>query len=322
MQFLIFGKKLFQNTITFILFGSFLGSFILFTGQSSLAQKKDLPQTPLLSSRSVTTTTVLPAEIPDGDSSGKNLLFNVSGVNGIVNHVEISFGFNPAHTWCGDIKAVLYSPNNTSHTLVDRVGETIVGGAGDSSDFAGPYTFTDQGGDFWAAAASVGSEVTVPSGFYRTTSFGSSNFTNMDSVFSGYGLNSRNQSFQGMESQIANGVWRLNISDNAEGDTGSVNYAELTIFYSLATAANVSVGGRVTTGKSGIRNATVMLYGGDLAEPIYVKTNDFGEYTFTDLKVNQIYVVSILSKKYRFSQTDIILNLQNDVMDANFTAEE
>ncbi|HQU85594.1 MAG TPA: hypothetical protein PKY59_20840 [Pyrinomonadaceae bacterium] len=281
-----------------------------------------MPQTPSLSSRSVTTTTTLPVQIPDGDVNGTNLLFNVSGINGIVNHVELSFGFNPAHTWSGDVKAVLYSPNNTSHTLVDRIGETIVGGAGDSSDFAGPYTFTDQGGDFWTAAATTTSESVIPSGLYRTTSFGSATYTNMDSVFSGNGLNGRNQNFQGMDSQIANGVWRLNVADNAEGDTGSLNYAELTIFYSLATAANVSVSGRVTNGNSGIKNVTLMLYGGDLSAPIYVKTNDFGEYTFTDLKTNQIYVVSIISKKYRFSQTDIVLNLQSDVTDANFTAEE
>lgn len=287
------------------------------------AQKLEKPQTESLSSRSFTTTTILPVEIPDGDANGTNFQFNVSGINGIVNHVEISFGFNPAHTWGGDIKAVLTAPNNASHTLVDRVGETIVGGAGDSSDLVGPYTFSDQGNDFWSAASTAGSEGVIPTGFYRTTSFGSATFTNMDPVFSGHSLSGRNVGFQNFDAQLANGTWSLNISDNGEGDTGSLNYAELTINYSLATAANVSLGGRVLTERGGaIRNATVMLMGGTLTEPVYVKTNDFGAYNFSELAPNQIYVVTAVSRKFRFSQPSLVLELQNSVSDANFIANE
>lgn len=297
-------------------------NFVLFSNREVLAQKSENPPTTSFLSRSFTTISAIPLEIPDGDANGTNFLFNVSGINGIVNHVEISFGFNPAHTWGGDIKAVLRSPNNASHTLVDRVGETVVGGAGDSSDLSGPYTFTDQGNDLWQSAASVGSEAVIPSGFYRTTSGGSADFTNMDSVFSGHSLNSGNNGFQGFDGQLANGTWSLNVSDNGEGDTGSLNFAELTITYSLATAANVSLSGRVMTERGGIRNATVMLIGGNLTEPLYVKTNDFGAYNFTELAPNQIYVVSVISKKYSFSQPNIVMELQNNVTDVNFVAEE
>lgn len=297
-------------------------NFLLFSNREVLAQKSENPPTTTLSSRSFTTISAIPLEIPDGDANGTNFLFNVSGINGIVNHVEISFGFNPAHTWCGDIKAVLTSPNNASHTLVDRVGETIVGGAGDSSDFSGPYTFTDQGNDLWSSAATLGSEAVIPSGFYRTTSGGSADFTNMDSVFSGHSLNRNHNSFQGLDAQLANGTWRLNVSDNGEGDTGTLNFAELTITYSLATAANVSLSGRVMTERGGIRNATVMLIGGNLTEPLYAKTNDFGAYNFTELLPNQIYVVSVISRKYRFSQPNIVMELQNNAIDVDFFAEE
>ncbi|MCD9189592.1 MAG: carboxypeptidase-like regulatory domain-containing protein [Pyrinomonadaceae bacterium] len=297
-------------------------NLLIFSNREIPAQKSENPPVTNLSSRSFTTISAIPLEIPDGDANGTNFLFNVSGINGIVNHVEISFGFNPAHTWSGDIKAVLTSPNNASHTLVDRVGETIVGGAGDSSDLAGPYTFSDQGGDLWQSATSVGSEAVIPAGFYRTTSGGSADFTNMDPIFAGHSLNLNNNGFQGLEAQLANGTWRLNVSDNGEGDTGTVNFAELTITYSLATAANVSLGGRVMTERGVIRNATVMLIGGNLTEPLYAKTNDFGAYNFTELAPNQIYVVSVISKKYRFSQPNIVMELQNDVSDVNFVADE
>lgn len=314
--------RLFQKYFVALISASFIFSGFFVTPQKLMAQKKEPPQSSSFSSRSVTTSTFLPVAIPDGDPNGTDLLFNVSGINGIVNHIEISFGFNPAHTWGGDIKAVLYAPNNVSHTLADRIGETLAGGAGDSSDLAGPYTFSDQGNDIWAAAAAVGSEDVIPAGFYRTTSGGSADFTNMDPVFTGTGLSKNKLKFVGTAAEIANGTWRLNVSDNGEGDTGSLNYAELTIFYSLATAGNVSVSGRVMTAERGIRNANVMLIGGNLTEPIYAKTNDFGAYSFTDLPANQIYVVSVISRKYRFSQPSIVLELQNNVTDADFIAEE
>ncbi len=88
------------------------------------------------------------------------------------------------------------------------------------------------------------------------------------------------------------------------------------------TAAGASVGGRVLTANgNGIRNATVMLTGGELTEPRYVKTTTFGYYNFDDLPVGQTYVVTVLSKRYTFSTPSIVLNLQDSVADANFMAD-
>lgn len=300
-----------------------LGLFLtlLLTTQNAQAQKGETP-TSALTAQTVATLTPLPVELPDGDADGTNLYFNVSGINGYVHRVELTFGFSPAHTWGGDVKAVLYSPGNIPHTIFDRVGETITGGAGDSSDLAGPYTFTDQGTDFWTAAANAGSDTAIPAGFYRTTSAGSPDFTSMDATFSGYGFGGAGLKFEGMDAQLANGMWRLNVSDNAEGDTGTVSTAQLTIHYSLATSANAAVSGRVLSGGSGIRNATVILNGGNLSEPLVTKTNDLGFYGFSDLPSGQVYVVTVVSRKYRFTQPSLIVNLQSDISDANFSAEE
>lgn len=88
------------------------------------------------------------------------------------------------------------------------------------------------------------------------------------------------------------------------------------------TAAGASVSGRVLTANgNGIRNATVMITGGNLTEPRYFRTTTFGYYNFNDLPIGQTYVVTVLSKRYAFSTPSIVLNLQDNVADANFTAD-
>jgi hypothetical protein len=89
------------------------------------------------------------------------------------------------------------------------------------------------------------------------------------------------------------------------------------------TAANASVGGRVlTAGGNGVRNAGVMITDGGLTAPRYAQTTTFGNYQFADLPVGQTYVVQVLSKKYTFQTPSIVLNVQDNVADADFVADE
>jgi hypothetical protein len=90
----------------------------------------------------------------------------------------------------------------------------------------------------------------------------------------------------------------------------------------FATAANAEISGRlVTANGAGISNATVMLTGGDLTQPVYVRTGSFGYYRFTDLTVGQIYVVTVSSKRFTFANPTRVVNLFDSVTDENFTAE-
>lgn len=123
---------------------------------------------------------------------------------------------------------------------------------------------------------------------------------------------------------IPNGAtfWiRWTDSDATGADDGlAVDDFSLTPFGT--TAANVSVSGQVRSGKTPISNVTVMVTGGNLTEPLVAKTNSFGNYTFDGLAAGQIYVVTVVSRRYNFPQSSIVLNLEDSVADADFEAEE
>ena len=69
-----------------------------------------------------------------------------------------------------------------------------------------------------------------------------------------------------------------------------------------------------------IKNATVVLSEGELSQPVYALSNQFGNYAFTNLPVTENYSVSISSKRFSFSvdQKRVILN--HDEQSVDFTA--
>lgn len=87
------------------------------------------------------------------------------------------------------------------------------------------------------------------------------------------------------------------------------------------TAANVAIGGRVSSGKSGLRNVVVTLSGGSLPQPLSVRTNSFGYYRFENLPVGETYILSVSPKRYFFSEPTRVVTLDDEITDADFTAE-
>lgn len=147
--------------------------------------------------------------IPDNDAAGMTSVINI-GANECITDVEITlFGTN--HTWIGDLVIQVTSPNGSTADLAVRVGDTT-GGSGDSSDLGGDYTFTDAGGDLWAAAnAGANGDVIAP-GPYTATGIGDA-ATGTGTPVSLAGL------FGGEKTA---GAWTLFIQDNAAGDTGDI----------------------------------------------------------------------------------------------------
>jgi uncharacterized delta-60 repeat protein len=87
------------------------------------------------------------------------------------------------------------------------------------------------------------------------------------------------------------------------------------------TAANVSIGGRITTADGrGIRNAVVVLTGGNLPAPRTVRTGTFGYYSFESVEVGATYIIEIRSKSYQF--TPQLVTVNEELTELNFTAEE
>ena len=88
------------------------------------------------------------------------------------------------------------------------------------------------------------------------------------------------------------------------------------------TAANVSLGGRITTpGGSGIRNVQVMLTAPD-GQTRTAQTGTFGYYRFEAVPVGETYIISVFSRRFTFSQPTRVVAVLESVADLNFIADE
>jgi hypothetical protein len=86
------------------------------------------------------------------------------------------------------------------------------------------------------------------------------------------------------------------------------------------TAANVSVGGRVLNAEgSGIARALVTMTD-SAGNSRTSSTNSFGYYQFADVLAGETYILTVSNKKYLFTDSPRVLNIQNDVADLDFIA--
>ncbi|MET0753256.1 MAG: carboxypeptidase-like regulatory domain-containing protein [Pyrinomonadaceae bacterium] len=90
-----------------------------------------------------------------------------------------------------------------------------------------------------------------------------------------------------------------------------------------ATAALAKISGRVTTFDGrGIRNVTILLSNGGGSLPRSARTSSFGYFTFEDVPVGEVYILTIRPKQFRFSQNSQVISLFDDVTDISFIADE
>ena len=84
-------------------------------------------------------------------------------------------------------------------------------------------------------------------------------------------------------------------------------------------AANVSIGGRVSTSDGrGISKARVSITNSN-GETRNAITNSFGYYSFDEIAVGETYVISVSHKRYQF--TSQVITVSEDIQNADFTAE-
>jgi len=89
------------------------------------------------------------------------------------------------------------------------------------------------------------------------------------------------------------------------------------------TAAGASIGGRISTpAGDGIAGTVVTLSGGNLLEPQTALTGPFGYYSFENLAVGSSYFVTVSSKRFTFAEPTRVINLVDNVADANFVSEQ
>jgi hypothetical protein len=85
------------------------------------------------------------------------------------------------------------------------------------------------------------------------------------------------------------------------------------------TAALASITGRVVDASGrGIARTRVTLMGGTLTQPISALTNPFGYYRFDNVETGEAYFLRVESKRYRFANPVLFVNLGDNVTGVDF----
>lgn len=126
-----------------------------------------------------------------------------------------------------------------------------------------------------------------------------------------------------MKRSLGSGLFTLVVTTFANGSTGNynlyVNAPAAGCTLSIApTAADGAITGRVMTASGiGVSKATVQVTD-QSGQVRAVNTNGFGYYQIDDLETGQIYVVTVLSKRYSFAPQSV--ELTNAIQGVDFTA--
>lgn len=155
------------------------------------------------------TTTPVPATIPNNNPTGVDLFFTVSGLSSTSTINVVVFDITNNNN--GDLLVTLTDPNSTVVTLVNRINN----GTGTDNGTSMVVTLDDQ------AATSIQSAGTNGplTGTYRPSS-----------PLTGFSGN-------------PNGTWILNVADFGAGIDGSVNSASFTFNTTYTPNGNVAIGG-------------------------------------------------------------------------------
>ncbi|MEZ5421592.1 MAG: carboxypeptidase-like regulatory domain-containing protein [Pyrinomonadaceae bacterium] len=87
----------------------------------------------------------------------------------------------------------------------------------------------------------------------------------------------------------------------------------------LPTAAGVDIAGQlVTSDGRGIRNATILLMGTDSTTRRMTLSGSFGYFRFEGVVVGQTYILTVQSKRFRFSPQ--VLNVLDNITDLKLVA--
>jgi hypothetical protein len=123
---------------------------------------------------------------------------------------------------------------------------------------------------------------------------------------------------------LENGVWvDRTISVNSPQLCGrAASLSPFVIAENLQpTAAAVTVGGRVTNGKSGVYRAQITLTDATGATRS-ATTNQFGYYRFTNVAAGATYFLTARAKQYVFTPETMVLSVSDELLDADFEAQE
>ncbi len=124
---------------------------------------------------------------------------------------------------------------------------------------------------------------------------------------------------------LESGAW---INRTAAGNTfpnlcsiSLTSFSPFAVAQVAPSAATASISGRVSTSNgSGIRGASVSLTNSN-GEVFRTVTGSFGYYRFENLPVGETYILSISAKRYSFANPTRVINLNDELANADFIVE-
>jgi hypothetical protein len=117
--------------------------------------------------------------------------------------------------------------------------------------------------------------------------------------------------------EISSGIGIVRVRP-VEGDN-----IQCTFTNSVVTAANATISGRVVTAQGfGISRAQITVVNAATSESKVAITNPFGYFSVGGLEVDNLYVVSVAHKSYRFPVSSRSFMLNDDLTGLVFTAED
>lgn len=121
---------------------------------------------------------------------------------------------------------------------------------------------------------------------------------------------------------VANTTWNFAArTATIVPDEGEIITCTYTNAEQLVTAAPADVTGRVTTDTgSGIRGANMTLTNISTGEVRSVITNSFGYFNFSQLDTDNVYVLTVASKRYTFLNNTLTFTLRDSLSGLNFIA--
>lgn len=238
--------------------------------------------------------------IPDNNAAGVDIPITVSGI-GTVTDLDFRFDGTPngaatlqgvEHTNVGQLVFKLTSPMGTSLTFINRMSRTTAVGGCDNNNLSQVLLNDDA---ILPIDLQCSENSTVRPGTYSPG--------DKFSVFNG---------------EPADGIWTLNVSDNASGTTGNVRRFSL-LFGACSTAASVQVSGRVLTAEGrGVRGARVSLVDTNGVSRI-VNSGPRGEYIFDDVEPGKTYIISAASRRFTF--TPQVIQITDDLTNFDLVAQ-
>lgn len=134
-------------------------------------------------------------------------------------------------------------------------------------------------------------------------------------IASGGGSASTGSNFkvEGTTGQNIAGTLSSGTDFNVRGGFWSFNLAP--------TAASAIVSGRILTLDGlGIRNVQITLTNAMTGETFYAISSMFGYYSFQEVPVGQMYILSVSAKRFLFNPDSRLISLSGDLTSEDFTA--